>query len=97
MDAKLLKKIFAEGHLLESAEDRGLMEPLGRQWWFLQDNDPKHKSREVQTWVHNKGIACIDFCPDRGYWVHSDGSIMAPNNSRASFTVLVRSAKSVTP
>jgi hypothetical protein len=48
---------------LESAEDRGLMEPLGRQWWFLQDNDPKHKSREVQTWLHNKGIACIDFPP----------------------------------
>jgi hypothetical protein len=63
MDAKLLKKIFTEGHLLESAEDRGLMEPLGRQWWFLQDNDPKHKSREVQTWLHNKGIACIDFPP----------------------------------
>jgi hypothetical protein len=63
MNAKLLKKIFAEGHLLESAEDRGLMEPLGRQWWFLQDNDPKHKSREVQTWLHNKGIACIDFPP----------------------------------
>jgi transposase len=65
MNAKLLKKIFNDGHLLESAEDRGLMEPLGRQWWFLQDNDghPKHKSREVQTWLHNKGIACIDFPP----------------------------------
>jgi hypothetical protein len=62
MDAKLLKKIFAEGHLLESAKDRGWMEPLGHQWWFLQDNDPKHKSG-VQTWLHNNGISCIDFPP----------------------------------
>jgi hypothetical protein len=63
MDAKLLKKIFAEGHLLESAEDRGLMESRGRQWCFLQDNDPERKSLEVQTWLHNKGISCIGFPP----------------------------------
>ena len=33
MDAKLLKCIFESGHLLESAEDRGLMEK--GEWWLL--------------------------------------------------------------
>ena len=61
MDAKLLKRIFSSGHLIESAEDRGLMNE--GQWWFLQDNDPKHKSKEVQKWLHDHGISCIDFPP----------------------------------
>lgn len=61
MDAALLKRIFASGHLLESAEDRGLME--GGEWWLLQDNDPKHKSKEVQTWLHNHGVSLLDFPP----------------------------------
>jgi hypothetical protein len=61
LDAKSLKRIFNEGHLIESAEDNGSMD--GHAWWFLQDNDPKHKSREVQTWLHNKGILLIDFPP----------------------------------
>lgn len=61
LDSKLLKKIFEDGHLLHSAEDRGL---LGTgEWWFLQDNDPKHKSKLIQEWLHNKGISCIDFPP----------------------------------
>ena len=46
---------------MQSAEDNGLM--AKGQWYFLQDNDPKHKSREVQTWLHNHGITCIDFPP----------------------------------
>lgn len=61
MDAKLLKRIFESGHLLESAEDRGLMD--GGEWWLLQDNDPKHKSKEVQNWLHNHGISLLDFPP----------------------------------
>jgi hypothetical protein len=61
MDAKLLKRIFDSGHLLESAEDRGLMD--GGEWWLVQDNDPKHKSREVQRWLHNHGISLLDFPP----------------------------------
>ncbi len=32
-------------------------------WWFLQNNDPKHKSRVVQTFLFNNGIQCIDFPP----------------------------------
>jgi hypothetical protein len=61
MDGKLLKRIFESGHLLESAEDRGLMDGGG--WWLLQDNDPKHKSKEVQTWLHNHGVSVLDFPP----------------------------------
>lgn len=31
--------------------------------WFLQDNDPKHKSTLVRTWLFNNGIQCINFPP----------------------------------
>jgi transposase len=62
LDAKLLKKIFVDGHLLESAADNGLM-ATGQQWYFLQDNAPMHKSREIQAWLHNNGVTCIDFPP----------------------------------
>ena len=33
------------------------------EWWLLQDNDPKHKSKEVQTWLHNHGVSVLDFPP----------------------------------
>lgn len=46
LDSKLLKKIFDDGHLLEAAEDRGLVD--AGEWFFLQDNDPKHKSKLIQ-------------------------------------------------
>ena len=32
-------------------------------WWFLQDNDPKHKSRVVQRLLFTHGVQCIDFPP----------------------------------
>jgi len=32
-------------------------------WWFLQDNDPKHRSNLVKKWLHDKGVQCIDFPP----------------------------------
>jgi hypothetical protein len=62
LDAKLLKRIFNEGHLIASADLHDLGAG-GVQWRLLQDNDPKHKSREVQTWLHNNGISCVDFPP----------------------------------
>jgi hypothetical protein len=58
LDAKLLKRIFNGGHLIESAENNGSMD--GNGWWLQQDNGPKHKSREVQTWLHNNGIPLIE-------------------------------------
>jgi transposase len=61
MDGTLLKGILGT-HLVESAElhyDVEHAEP----WWFLQDNDPKHKSNLVRTWLFNNGIQCIDFPP----------------------------------
>jgi hypothetical protein len=33
------------------------------EWWYLQDNDPKHKSNKARDYFHNMGILCIDFPP----------------------------------
>jgi len=61
MDGQLLKSILGT-HLIESAELHFDVEHA-EQWWFLQDNDPKHKSVLVRTWLFNNGIQCIDFPP----------------------------------
>ena len=61
MDAKLLQNILGT-HLIESAELHYDVEHAER-WWFLQDNDPKHKSTLVRTWLFNHGIQCLDFPP----------------------------------
>jgi hypothetical protein len=61
LDGKLMKSILDE-HLIPSAHLHYETEPP-EQWWFLQDNDPKHKSRLVKDWIHNQGIHCLDFPP----------------------------------
>lgn len=61
MDGQLLKGILGT-HLVESAELHYDVDHAER-WWFLQDNDPKHKSTLVRTWLFNNGIQCIDFPP----------------------------------
>jgi transposase len=61
MDGSMLKGILGT-HLVESAELHYDVEHA-EQWWFLQDNDPKHKSALVRTWLFNHGIQCIDFPP----------------------------------
>ena len=61
LDAKLLKRILST-HLLPSAQLHFEQHPP-EQWWFLQDNDPKHTSREITNWLHNNGVACLDFPP----------------------------------
>jgi transposase len=61
LDSKLLKHILST-HLLPSAHLHYRTDPP-EQWWLLQDNDPKHKSRSVQNWLHNNGINCLDFPP----------------------------------
>ena len=38
------------------------MFPKG-QWWFQQDNDPKHTSRLVQEWLKTNGIDVLDWPP----------------------------------
>jgi transposase len=58
LDAPYMKAILST-HLLPSAN---LLFTPG-QWWFLQDNDPKHRSKLVKDWLHNNGVACIDFPP----------------------------------
>jgi transposase len=61
MDGAMLKGILGT-HLIESAELHFDV-AHAEQWWFLQDNYPKHKSTLVRTWLFNHGIQCIDFPP----------------------------------
>jgi hypothetical protein len=61
MDGKMLQGILGT-HLIESAELHYDV-AHAEQWWFLQDNDPKHKSFLVRNWLFNNGIQCIDFPP----------------------------------
>jgi hypothetical protein len=61
MDGKKLQEILGT-HLVESAELHYDVEHA-EQWWFLQDNDPKHKSTIVRTWLFNHGIQLMDFPP----------------------------------
>jgi transposase len=61
MDGTLLKGILGT-HLVESAELYYDVQHA-EAWWFLQDNDPKHKSFLVRAWLFNNGIQCIDFPP----------------------------------
>ena len=59
MDGKLLRKILGT-HLKESAELHFEQDPP-ELWRLLQDNDPKHKSNLVLTWLFNNGISLLEF------------------------------------
>ena len=61
MNGKLLQSILGS-HLIESAKLHFDVEHA-EAWWFLQDNDPKHRSTIVRTWLFNHGIQLIDFPP----------------------------------
>jgi transposase len=61
MDGKLLQEVLGT-HLVESAELHYDVQHA-ESWWLLQDNDPKHKSRLVRTWLFNHGIQCLTFPP----------------------------------
>lgn len=56
---KTLMKTILSTHLLASAKK---FWPRG-QWWFQQDNDPKHSSRLVQGWLDSKGIDRLEWPP----------------------------------
>ena len=61
MDGKLLQTILGS-HLIESAELHYDVDHA-ESWWYLQDNDPKHKSTIVRAWLFTHGIQCIHFPP----------------------------------
>jgi transposase len=61
LDAKLYKTIL-NNNLLASAELLFPQDPP-QQWWFLEDNDPKHTSQQIKAWLHNHGVSCLDFPP----------------------------------
>jgi transposase len=58
LDGKLMRVIL-DKHLLSSARR---FWPVG-QWWFQQDNDPKHTSKLVQNWIATQGIDCLEWPP----------------------------------
>ncbi|HVX01245.1 MAG TPA: IS630 family transposase [Candidatus Babeliaceae bacterium] len=59
LDAKLMKKILGQ-HLIQSSHR--LFERHAH-WWFLQDNDPKHRSNLVNKWLFDHGIQCMELPP----------------------------------
>jgi hypothetical protein len=58
MDSRVLKDIF-QRLMLPTA--LGMWPNEG--WFLLQDNAPYHASTMTQTWLHKKGVTCIDFPP----------------------------------
>lgn len=81
LDAVLMKEILQK-HVLKSAAK---LFPRG-QWWFQQDNDPKHKSKLVQAWIKLKGIDCLewppyspDLNPIENLWAHVKRRVEARN------------------
>ena len=56
LDAPLMVNILKES-LMRSANR---LFPPG-QWFFQQDNDPKHMSKLVQNWLNSSGIDCMDW------------------------------------
>jgi transposase len=59
LDAKLLKSILGR-HLIQSSKR---LFAVHAHWWFLQDNDPKHKSNLVNKWLFDHGIQCMELPP----------------------------------
>ena len=58
LDAAKMRAIL-QAHLLPSAHR---LFPQG-EWWFQQDNDPKHTSRVIKRWLFDNGVQCMDFPP----------------------------------
>ena len=61
LKAKLLRTILGQ-NLIQSAHMHYEQDPP-ELWWLLQDNDPKHESVLVRSWLHNHGIHVLDFPP----------------------------------
>src|SRR5215217_637048 len=63
LDKHLYKRILADNLLPSARLHFSHSPPHIDQWYFLQDNDPKHTSGLVQKWLHDNGVCCIDFPP----------------------------------
>lgn len=61
MNAAMMRRTL-DGELLPSARLFFTQDPP-EQWYFLHDNDKKFKSNLVNEWIHNHGIAVLDFPP----------------------------------
>jgi len=63
LDSHLYKRILADNLLPSARLHFSLAPPRLESWHFLHDNDPKHTSGVVKEWIHNNGVATIDFPP----------------------------------
>jgi hypothetical protein len=61
LNADLMKHIL-DDNLLASAQLHFNFNPP-EQWYFQQDNDPKHRSRVVKKWLHDHGVTEMEFPP----------------------------------
>lgn len=61
LDGKALRRLL-DNTVVQTAADYYDLDH-GEQWYFVHDNSPPFKSREVQRWVHNRGITVLDFPP----------------------------------
>ena len=63
LDKHLYKRILSDNLLPSAALHFNFAPPALEQWYFLQDNDPKHTSGVVTKWLHEHGVSTIDFPP----------------------------------
>ena len=63
LDKHLYKRILSDNLLPSARLHFSLAPPRVEQWYLLHDNDPKHTSGVVAEWLHNNGVATIDFPP----------------------------------
>ena len=57
MNAKLYKKILKR-NLLEDGSHL-----IGENFIFQRDNDPKHTSKKIESWISKKGINLLSWPP----------------------------------
>ena len=72
LDGKMLRRMLDQT-LVQTAADYYDLEH-GESWWFVHDNSPPFKSGEVQNWLHNHGVARLDFPPNSSDLIRSKTS-----------------------
>lgn len=59
---KIILGTILQANLIPSAKLFFSFDPP-EQWYFQQDNDPKHTSNHIMTWLHNHGVTLLDWPP----------------------------------
>ena len=45
----------------ENLKDSAKELSLGRRWWFMQDNDPKHSAKLTKKWIEDNHINVLEW------------------------------------